>query len=1254
MATVFEVQSQDIAELNDLNLTRLLKILLHLEAKSAGIAERAVEVALNINVADGGEDGRIEWINGPDSTDFLPSRLVQFQCKATDMGIADCANEIVDRLGNLKRMVEQALNQGGSYILFTTQELNGQQKTERINAIRAKLNKLGKPYSNKVVIKIYDASKIQGWTNRYIPAITAVLNWVGRPLVNGLYTWDEWEKFDENQLFKYVSDQSRNSAIESLRTLLVQPRKCARIIGLSGLGKTRLALEVCRGHQGDDEFNKRVVYIDAAYGEPNIAGLVSSWISHGLDCLFVVDNCDITLHKQLRRVIEHPKSTISLLTLHYNPEKDQETDLIQLNKMSDDLIKAMLDPVYAEKITDLDRIVSFAQGFPQMAVLLAKARLDRTIDMGSLTDDDLIKRMLWGGEAQDQKAETILQACSLVDKFGILKDREEEAKFIAENIAGTDIDTLFKYIMKYVERGVVNRVGRFAQIIPKPLAIRLAADWWRSTRLQRQKEFIETQMPGQLERSFCDQVAKLDFLPQVKDLTESLCGNQGPFGQAEVILSDRGSRLFRSFVEVNPNATSDALYKILSTFSHEELKGIASDVRRNLVWALEKLCFHKSVFKKSAQCLLWLASAENEEWANNATGQFLQLFRTFLSGTEAPPEYRLALIDDALKQDSRSIRELVVRALESAIDTYGGSRTIGAEYQGSGEPLVEWRPKIWKEVFDYWIPAIERLTALVLENSEVSQSAKNAIATHIRGLIQRNREVMLALDSSIKQIVAAQGPLWPKAIGSIKDSISYDKDKMPNELKLKLNEWIDLLTPNRLKDRISLIVSNPSYEHKKGEDGHYIDIAAINAEKFAQEFTRNISVLLPHSGQLLSGEQRQGFWFGSNLVIASGQWEPLLSNTIEFLQKLKDPNINFLMGMLDGVYKLNKGEWNNYIAQFINIRELNKYYPNIIRTGEIEETHLNNVIELIQKGLIDVTSASAFTYGRALDHLNSKVVTQFVDRLRNISSTAAWIGLDILSMYCYGDKEKLDSCTNAFKEILFNLPLDVENKGQQIELHHWKEAAEQLLTLNDPDFAAKLTKQILLSCNNRIGYGDLYHYVKPIMRILLKDYSKVVWPLVSDAIKKSDPINEYHLSQLFSKEDSFSREQRSVLAELPEDVLYDWCMSDPNTAPIFFAHSTDIYLEDNDKYRISPGAQFLIDEFGYNKKVLSALSSNMSSFGWSGSIVPIYKKEVFALEPLLKHKHQSVRDWADSRIIYLNKAIKRESMLDEEMEWGIR
>jgi hypothetical protein len=84
--------------------------------------------------------------------------------------------------------------------------------------------------------------------------------------------------------------------------------------------------------------------------------------------------------------------------LHYNPEKDSETDPIILAAMDDQSIKSMLEPVYGKRIADLGRVVAFAQGFPQMAVLLAKARLDQSRDMGSLTDDILVSKMLWGEE----------------------------------------------------------------------------------------------------------------------------------------------------------------------------------------------------------------------------------------------------------------------------------------------------------------------------------------------------------------------------------------------------------------------------------------------------------------------------------------------------------------------------------------------------------------------------------------------------------------------------------------------------------------------------------------------------------------------------------------------------------------------------------------------------------------------------------------------------------------------------------------
>lgn len=110
----------------------MLKELLHAEAFKFGIAQRAVDVALNIRVGDGGEDGRISWSNGPEQTDFIPNRLTMFQNKATTMTAAEYANEIMTKArpghpSRLKPKVEEVLDQGGAYIVFTTQELNNQQ-----------------------------------------------------------------------------------------------------------------------------------------------------------------------------------------------------------------------------------------------------------------------------------------------------------------------------------------------------------------------------------------------------------------------------------------------------------------------------------------------------------------------------------------------------------------------------------------------------------------------------------------------------------------------------------------------------------------------------------------------------------------------------------------------------------------------------------------------------------------------------------------------------------------------------------------------------------------------------------------------------------------------------------------------------------------------------------------------------------------------------------------------------------------------
>jgi len=667
---------------------------------------------------------------------------------------------------------------------------------------------------------------------------------------------------------------------------------------------------------------------------------------------------------------------------------------------------------------------------------------------------------------------------------------------------------------------------------------------------------------------------------------------------------------------------------------------------------LEKLCFHASCFEKAANSLLLLASSENENWSNNATGIFKQLFRTFLSGTEAPPRMRLSLIDSALRSDRVSIRELAVTALEQAITTYSGSRMIGAEYQGSGKPLEEWRPKVWGEAFEYWEQVLDRLCNLVIEKDPLAPLAKNSISNHIRGLMQYGRVDIL--DTVIRKIVDQDGPLWLAALDSIKNSLRYDVKKMPVEVKAKLQEWVTLLTPSDLGDQLNLFVTIPPYEHEKKEGGHYEDVAAKNAKLLAEELAADTDSILPLIDNLLVGEQRQAYWFGKNLVESAGRWEPLLSEVIKKIVSIKNPNINFLLGILNGIFNLNTSEWNTIVKIFSDRENLNQYYARASVTGNVTVDQLKCLTELIDQNKIEPVAAKTFSYGRALEHLDYKDVAQFAKKLASISDNVAWIALDILSMYCHGNSEKWNSCKPIFRKIVTALKLDNEGKKQgQLEMHHWHDVVKKLLQDDDIDFAIDLTMQILSSCTDKLNYGDLWHYIQPIIRIVFQKYAKDVWPLFSEAVNNSAPLEEYRLMQLFSSGSSFEKKKLSVLSELPEEILNEWCLQNPETAPEFVAQATDVLLEFDDKYQISPRAQFLIDNFGDNENVLSALSANLSSFGWSGSLVPYLQKEVAAIEGLKDHKNIHVRNWVNKRLDYLSKMIERETRRDEEHDWGI-
>jgi hypothetical protein len=888
MPTLLECSYQDIQLLSPLELTRLLRRLLYIEAKLAGFAASAVQASLKIDVPDGGEDGRIEWKGGPGETNWFPARLCLFQSKATALGPSACKGEmVIEGTKQLKPRIEEVLDSGGAYVLFYGRSCNTEQQAPRIAAIREALREAGKSYADSCAISIYDANRIAAWASQHLSAIVHVFAAAGKPLPPSLENWTSWSRFGAFARFAYVAgDATRDAAISQVRAHLSKShRNAARLVGLSGLGKSRLALEMFRppaAANGDPEqqaLSDRVAYINAdEAGQEQLLRAVHAWRREGVHGILVVDNCDKELHNKVESHVKHEDSKLSLLTIGPEPESSASSSenfpYIQLGPADNSVIAAMLKQHHgALRDADIDFIVKeVARGFPQMAVLVADARLEKR-DVHSAVEDSLLRRLL-GTPADDESAAfQVIRHCALFEHLGIAEGVSEEYKWVAR-FAEINPDRFYEQVEKFKDRGILSKHGNFVQVRPAPLAMRLAADWWRQCSPEKATRLIEGDIPERLAEALCERIRVLDYVPAVRQFVEDLCGEQRPFGQAKVLNSELGSRLFRSLVEVNPAATAMALKRAFADWSIEDLQKVESG-RRNLVGALEKLCFWKATFPVAAPVLLSFAAAENEDWSNNSTGIFLGLFKVLLSGTQAEPRDRFAIIDYAMAQPDGRCKALAVRALGSALQTGNYIGTRGPEQQGSRFPEQEWRPKYYKQAFEYWGEALVRITKIALgSDSSLAKLAQNEVSHHIRSLVAVGR--VKELDHALGPIIDHLEGFWPQALEQIQNIKEYDFDRIPDEGKAAVARWEEQLQPRTFAKRLALIVTEAPWEHRRDTSGTHVDVAAEKASGLAEKIAHQIDELLPLLPMLLTGAQRKAFPFGFRLAQALTDAEPVV------------------------------------------------------------------------------------------------------------------------------------------------------------------------------------------------------------------------------------------------------------------------------------------------------------------------------------------------------------------------------------------
>ena len=209
--------------------------------------------------------------------------------------------------------------------------------------------------------------------------------------MNSWEGYDNWAKCPSGISEEYLVDDkirlidssSQNSeglngvgGISALRQKLLQNNSSIRLVGLSGVGKTRFAQALFDKRIGENPISTdSTFYTDIANGpSPPPRVFAEKLVSEGKDALLVVDNCPPELHRTLTSICTSEASKVNLLTIEYDIREDQpeQTEVFSLEPSSIELIEKILNARYRNLGQQNARTISeFSGGNSRIAIALS-------------------------------------------------------------------------------------------------------------------------------------------------------------------------------------------------------------------------------------------------------------------------------------------------------------------------------------------------------------------------------------------------------------------------------------------------------------------------------------------------------------------------------------------------------------------------------------------------------------------------------------------------------------------------------------------------------------------------------------------------------------------------------------------------------------------------------------------------------------------------------------------------------------------
>lgn len=1017
---MLEITGEQISKLSASALRALVRRLCEADVRGLGLPLSSVTAGGDDSSSDGGIDVRVRVSVNFRRSHFIPRASTGFQVRVSDVLPSGVHKEMCPK-GRVRRSIASLAADRGAYIIVAGGTSAADDKLQRrLQKMKAAL--AGVRGREALELDFYDRERLATWVRCY-PGVAA---WLRREINEPLSGWTDFVSRSARRAGQapYLIDDihrmhdGRNlelgprgiaDGIASIREVLSRPRGVARLVGLSGTGKTRLAQALFEESVLEDPLPAELgIYGDLADDLlPGPSQLIASLVADSTRAIIVVDNCPAATHRTLAEVCSRLESRVSLLTIEFDMQDDdpEGTDVFWLDSASEGLVGTVLES-RAPRLSAIDRrrIAEQSGGNLRLALVLAHSHR-RSKSTSDLADADLFSRLFQQRRGKSDSLERTAEACSLV--YSLDTQPKEigisELEFVAQ-LAEQPAREVTRNLTELGRRELLQRRGRWVAVLPHAMANHLA------------KLALENHDPlaiadrfyrcgnERLLRSFSRRLSFLHDSEGARNIARTWLEDGAPFGDLRSP-SQQVSAVFRNIVPLAPEAALLVFERLIDQVSASN----DSDLRyRASTWTstIAAIAFDAGAFRPAVDLLARLALEEpTSHW--NARRVFGGLFQLLLSGTHAHPVERLSVANDLLASADLPRRRLGVLALHEMLEAWHFTShtepSLGARTRDYG-----WRPT-GSEALRWYREAIARVTDLAVSGNDLAEGARSALAEQFRGLWVR-AGAYEELEIAVRRIV--DHGLWRDGLAAVRSTLKLDSKTLPPPVLERLTRLEALLRPRSLLGRARACLHKQAAQGlglvllAEPDDDEDLQAAMKRSTREIREIAATVFNTPRVLGELLADptewDPRTAWAFGAGLAAASDEarvtWDSLGGPMLD-----RDPNgrVAALRGFIHELVQCHSVAADPILDSAVSDSALGRYFPLLQSSVSIDGKALSRLNGALAAGIAPIDQYANLGLGGVIDDAPPTDLAAFIVAISAESGGSA-VAIHLLNMFLHG------------------------------------------------------------------------------------------------------------------------------------------------------------------------------------------------------------------------------------------------------------